>query len=206
MFFSSGRAEVIFKYSIWKWKITDDFNLNMSFVFFQLQYSGEACLQERVVINSERHRNIGRYCGRRHYFSVFTSSMPIALEFFTHELSWSKFILNYQLTNKILSTIHFRYTNENSFSNIEHTGFVYPFSWIHKYCIAKASYYMWNTLVPKMFKVFIKVLKAPTMTKSLVFFDGPDFQNKYYAVDTKITFAYKYIPNVNFLFETIKKY
>ena len=64
--FLLDRAEVIFKYSSWKWKTTDDFNLNMSFVFFHLKYSGEACLQERVIINSTRHGNIGRYSGRRH--------------------------------------------------------------------------------------------------------------------------------------------
>ena len=161
----------------------------MSYVFFHLHYSGEAFLQERVVINSTRHGNIGRYCGRRHYWSVFASSTPIVMEFYTYDLSWSKFILNYQLTHKILSTILFRYKNENSFYYIEHTGFVYPYSWMHKYSIANASYYLWNMLVPKMFKLFIKILKAPTMTKSLVFFDGPDFHSKYYTIDTKTTFT-----------------
>ena len=189
MIFSLGRVEVLFKYSIWKWKITDHFNLNMSFTFFHLQYSGEACLQERIVINSTRYGNIGRFCGIRYYWSVFASSMPITMEFYTHELSWSKFILNYQVTDTILSTILLRYKSENTFDNIEYVGYIYPSSWIHKYSIANTSYYVWNILVSKMFNLFIKVLKAPAIIKSLVFFDGPDFHSAYYTVDTKTTFA-----------------
>ena len=70
----------------------------------------------------------------------------------------------------------------------EHITFIYPFSWIHKYSIACASYYIWNIIVPKIFKLFIKILKAPNIIKSLVFFDGPDFHSKPYVVDTKTTF------------------
>ena len=43
---------VIFKYSKWMWNIHDAFNLNISFTHFNLIYSGETCLQERVAINS----------------------------------------------------------------------------------------------------------------------------------------------------------
>ena len=167
--FSLDRSEVIFKYSSWKWKTTDVFHLNMSFVFFHLKYSGEACLQERVLINSTGHGNLGRYCGRRHYWSVFASHMPIVMEFYSYELSRSKFVLTYQITNKIFNTFLLRYKNQYTFDDIEHVGFVYPFSWIHKYSIACASYYIWNIVVPKMFKLFIKIFKSSQHDKIFSF-------------------------------------
>ena len=65
----------------WKWKISNVFNLNISFIHFNLKYSGEACLQERAVINCTGNKTTGRFCGRRHQWSVFASLAPITLEF-----------------------------------------------------------------------------------------------------------------------------
>ena len=62
---------VVFKNSKWIWMIDDIFSLNISFTEFSLQYSGEGCWQERVVIYSELNTSIGRYCGRRYMWVCF---------------------------------------------------------------------------------------------------------------------------------------
>ena len=97
--------------------MVDTFNLNISFIFFDLKYSGEACLEERVVINSKKNENIGKYCGRRYQWSVF-ASLPITLEFHTFDLSLSKFVLQYQITSTILKTLLHKYEDYNDIEHI----------------------------------------------------------------------------------------
>ena len=91
--------------------MADAFFLNISFFTFDLKYSGEAGLQERVIVNSRGNNIIGRYCGRRYQWSVFASSSPVTLEFHTSNFSSSKFMLQYQITDTILETFLYTYKN-----------------------------------------------------------------------------------------------
>ena len=167
-----------FKHAILKWKIVDKFNLNMTFVAFDLKYSGEACLQERVIVNVTGMTTIGRYCGRRYIFSIFASLSPITLDFQTFELSTSTFTLKYQITDTILKTVMHNFKNCDDINVVENITFVHPFSWNHIYILENTSHYTWNIIVPKMYRLLIKFLKVCLSRKSIILFDGPDFHNK----------------------------
>ena len=168
----------IFKYSIWKWKIVGILNLNMSFTAFDLKYSGEACLQEKIIVNVTQDTTIGRYCGRRYNFSIFASPAPITLEFHTFEQSTSQFILHYQITNSIMKTLLCKFKNYNIFNVIENVAFVYPFSWNHIYIIENVPYFSWNIIVPKMYRLLMKILIVSRLKKTLIIYDGPGLNSK----------------------------
>ena len=87
-------------------------------MYFNLEYSGETCLQERLVIHSTGNKTVGRYCGRRYNWSVFASSTKITVEFHTFELSTSQFVFNYQLSNKLISNIMLSYSHYKDFKDI----------------------------------------------------------------------------------------
>ena len=148
------------KYLQWKWKIYNTFNLNISFIHFNLKYYGEACLQERVVINSTANFTTGRYCGRRYQWSIFVSIAPITLEFHTFESSVSYFEIQYQLTYLNLTTFLINLRNYSVFRNIENKSNIFPFSWIHKYVFRNDIYFNWNIFVPKMFKLSLNIIKV----------------------------------------------
>ena len=156
----------------------DTFHLNISFVFFHLKYSGEACVQERVVINSTLKTTIGRYCGKRYFWSVFASSSPITLEFHSFEMSTSEIVLKYQITGAILTTYLYSFRNYKNFSDIENTTFIHPFSWNHNYILANICHHTWNIVVPKMYRISIKFLYVSAVNRSLIIFDGPEFNSK----------------------------
>ena len=173
------------KSSIWKWKLVHMFNLNISFTTFDLKYSGEACVQERVIVNVEQNITIGTYCGRRYPFAVFASSSPIILKFHTLEQAASEFKLQYQITNSIMETFLYKFKNYNNFNLIENVTFLYPFSWNHIYIISNTYYYSWNILVPKMYRLLMKILKVLQIKRTVIIFDGPDLNNKELEIDTK---------------------
>ena len=75
----------------WKWIVDKKLNLNISFTYFNLHYSGEACIQERINIYTRDSYIIGRYCGRRYNWSVFAASAPIVIHFYTFTSSNSQF-------------------------------------------------------------------------------------------------------------------
>ena len=169
----------------WSWKLHDAFNLNISFIYFNLEYSGETCLQERLVIHSTGNKTVGRYCGRRYNWSVFASSTKITVEFHTFELSTSQFVFNYQLSNKLTSNIMLSCPHYKDFTDIERYSFLSPFSWIHVYYIKNYTYYTWNVFVPKMFKIF---LILPRKKAKMYFYDGPDFHSNHHNVTNMTTF------------------
>ena len=141
-------------------------------------YSGETCLQERVVIKSTTNDN---YCGRRIQFSVFVSSTPITLHFHTFVDSISYFIAQYQLTNDDLSTPVLINKNYQDFQITDNIIFV-----LHKYVVAKDIYYNGNICVFKMFKIYV-TLKVIMDDKELLYlYDGPDFNaDQYNASEIK---------------------
>ena len=155
----------------------------MTFTGFDLKYSGEACLQERMIVNSTGNNTIGRYCGRRHNFSIFVSSSPIILEFQSFKLSTSKFTLEYQLTCTVLKTVLYKFKNLNDFHAVENLTFFYPFSWNHIYILENIMHYTWNIIVPKMYQLLITFSKV--LKKSLILFDGPDFHCKQLETNTE---------------------
>ena len=174
------KYHVPLKYSRWLWKLNDAFNLNISFTHFNLIYSGETGLQERVVIKSTTNDN---YCGRRIQFSVFVSSTPITLHFHTFVDSISYFIAQYQLTNYDLSTSVLTNKNYQDFQITDNIPFVF-----HKYVVAKHIYYNWNICVFKMFKIYI-TLKVIMDDKELLYlYHGPDFNADQYSASEIKTF------------------
>ena len=181
-----------YKYSYWKWKIVDDFNLNVSFIIFDLKYSGEAYLLERIIINSTGNNAIGRYCGRRYYWSVFASSSPITLEFHTFQHSYSQFTLQYQISEIPFETFLQKYKNYNNFNILENITFVYPFSRNHMYILSDVSHFTWNIVVTKMYKLMPKIFKIPLVNTSIIIFDGPDL------------IYIKFLPGFNFIFAPTK--
>ena len=180
----------VYKYSKWKWKIAGDFNLNISFILFNLKYSGEACFLEKVVITYEVKSTIGKYCERRYPWSVFVSSSSIMLGFHTFELSESTIVIYFQLTNSFLRSFLYKYQYYKKFGTVEELSSVFPFSWNHVYFIGTHYYYSWNIIVAKMYKLIIDILKDPLKSKeTLILFDGPDFQCSHFQMDTVINFT-----------------
>ena len=172
----------------WKWNIASDFNMNITFIYFNLKYSGEACLQERIAINSTGNITNGRYCGRRYKWSSFVSNAPITLEFYTVESSTSYFEFQYQLTHVNLTTFLIHHRSYSAFQDIENKSNVHPFSWVNKYIFRMAIYYNWNILVPKIFKLLLKFSKFLQQEDFLYFYDGPDCHSMQYDITTIKTF------------------
>ena len=172
---------------------------NISFIFFDLIYSGKACLEERVDINSKGNDNIGKYCGRRYPWSVFASWRPIILEFHTYKLSSSKFQLHYQIASTILKTFLYKYENYNGFNTFEHINFTDPFSWNHIYYLVNVPYYVWSILVPKMCKLVVQILRIPPLKDPLILFDGPDFSSNYKKHLYQKEIHSKFFPGCNFV-------
>ena len=175
------------KYSQWQWEIYNDFNLNITFTYFNLQYSGETCLQERVAISG--NITFGRYCGRRHNWSIFIPSAAITLNFHTFQDSSSQFHFNYQLTYDILNSIMLSYPHHKDFTEIEKKSFISPFSWIYKYEIKDQMYYAWSIFVPKMFKIVLILMTNPQIREYLYVFDGPDYHYSQHAASNLIQFT-----------------
>ena len=61
--------------------------------------------------------------------------------------------------------------------NIEDITFVHPFSCNHKYFLANLRLHLWNIVVPKFYRVVVKILKFPPANRSLIIFDGPDIDS-----------------------------
>ena len=160
--------------------------MNMTFLLFDLRYSGEECLIELVSLSLMKQEKIGKFCGRRYHWSVFASSYLINLHFHSFEQSTSQFIMQFQLTNTILKTILKKCPNSQKFDTVEENFFVSPFSWNTVYFIGNISYYTWGIFVPKMYLLIIQIIKAK---KSLDLFDGPDFHSNKCKVanNSKIT-------------------
>ena len=165
-----------------------NFNLNISFTYFNLKYSGESCGQERVVINSSLQNTIGRYCGRRYKWSTFATSRQIKLEFHTFARSKSKFDLLYEIISKILDSYMASYGHSMEFGEIENNAFVSPFSWSHTYNLGNSTYHTWNIFVPKMYKLNLRLQKYSKLKDSLYLFDGPDVQCKLYKMANATSF------------------
>ena len=179
---------VTYKSSNFKWKILDRFHLNISFVLFDLKYSGEACVEERVVINITLKTTIGRYCGRRYMWSVFGSSPPITLEFHTFEMSISNFALEYQITSAVLKTHLYKFKSHNNVNDIESITFTDPFLWNHNYLLENICHYTWNIVVQKMYRILVKSLRLSVANGSLIIFDGPDINSNQHYFDTNKAF------------------
>ena len=154
-----------------------------------MKYSGEACVQERITINSTGNKTIGRYCGRRYQWSVFISIAPIILRFHTVNLSSSYFELQYQITNLNLTSYMVYYKTYSEFKVIENNSFLFPFSWIHKFVIRNDIYYNWNIFVPKIHKLSLKLRKGTNKDGTLYLYDGPDYYYKKYDFTTRTTFT-----------------
>ena len=144
-------------------------------------------MQERVVVNSASN-TIGRYCGRRHFWSDFASATPITLEFQTLEGTTSNFVVQYQITSTILKTFLYKYTNYSDFHNVENIALVHPFSWNHKYFLANICLHAWNIVVPKFYRVMVKILYFSPVNNSLIIFDGPDIDSNKLNMITDNTF------------------
>ena len=64
--------------------------------------------------------------------------------------------------------------------------FLFPFGWINRYLIRNYKYYNWNIFVPKMYKLFLKIMKHLNSKNILYMYDGPDYQCDWYDL-TSIT-------------------
>ena len=176
------------RYQGWKWKIDNSFNLNISFIDFKLKYSGEKCLQERVVINSARNKMVGKYCGRRYHWSVFASAAPIILDFYTYYALKSFFKLEYQLSDYNMKSSMLMQKHHNAFDIIRGNSSVLRYSMIQKYTVMNNNYYNWNILVSKMLKLSIQITRALDRTSILYIYDGPDFHNHQQNMSTMTKF------------------
>ena len=174
--------------SRWEWRMDSSFNLNITFTYFNLKYSGEACAQERVIGISSMHRSIGRYCGKRYNWTVVASIPPIIFKFYTFTASTSSFSLTFQLTYKILNSFMALYSSGMQFSHIESNSFVSPFSWIQSYAISSLHYYSYSIYVKKMFKLRLKLNHANGSKMHLYLYDGPGFNSKHLNIKTRTTF------------------
>ena len=68
--------------------------------------------------------------------------------------------------------------NYNIFNVIENVAFVHPFSWNHIYMIENVSYFPWNIIVPKMYRLLMKILIVSLAKKTLIIYDGPGLNSK----------------------------
>ena len=85
---------------------------------------------------------------------------PIILEFHTFDSSTSWFELQYEITEiNMISYVH-NYNNYSNFKVFENNSFVFPFVWINIFLIRNNNYYNWNIFVAKMYKLFLKLVKA----------------------------------------------
>ena len=175
--------------SKWIWIINDLFSLNMSFTQFNLQYSGEGCWQERVIINAELNSTIGRYCGRRNKWSAFAPAKPIVLQFFTFHHSKSTFELFFQLSSTLVQT-EIIYLEREKELVIGSKPYFPPFSKVNKYIVIDKYFYIWNIFVEKMFKLKLHVQKIPIYIKYLYLYDGPDFNSKQYNITVEKTVVF----------------
>ena len=151
---------------------------------FNLQYSGEACVQERVIINTTINKTIGRYCGQRYKWSVFVSTASTTLRFHTFESSRSYFELHYQISHFNLTSVILNERTYKEFKHIENASYVFPYSWIHKYATNKDNYYNWNIFVSKISKLSLKLKKVYGLKGNLYVYDGPDYHfNQYYITN-----------------------
>ena len=173
----------------WKWQIFNTFNLNISFTYFDLKYSGEACLQERIIINSRENITIGRYCGRRYHWSVFVETAPVILIFHTFDSSKSKFELQYELTDINVTNYILNYKNCSDLKVIEGSLFLFPFTWINKYLIRNDAYYNWNIFVSKMHKLSLKLQEQFYRKGVLHIYDGPDYHSDQYDLTSMTSFT-----------------
>ena len=178
-----------FKYYNWKWKIYKAFSLNISFTYFNLKYSGEACLQERIIIKSRHNVTIGRYCGRRYQWSVFVRMAPIILKYHTFGSSKSWFELQYELTDINITSYIMNYKIYREFKIIENKYFVFPFGWINKYLVRNHNYYNWNIFVTKMNKLFLKIMKHSNSKNIFYLYDGPDYHCDEYDLTYMASFT-----------------
>ena len=117
------------------------------------------------------------------------SSPPITFEFHTFEVSTSKIVLQYQITSKILKTSLHRFKNYKNINYVENISFVNPFSWNHKFMLANICHYMWTIIVPKMFRVLVKIQNLLEEHLSLIPFDGPDFNSNQLGIGRHGIFA-----------------
>ena len=163
-------------------------NLNISFLNFNLKYSGEACVQERVVITSLRNKIIGRYCGQRYKWSVFVSAATTTLRFHTFEFSRSYLELHYEITHFNLTTCMLNFKNYKDFRDIEEKSNVFPYSWIHKYVTNINDYYNWNIFVSKISKLSLKLKKVYGLKGNLYVYDGPDYHFNQYFITNMTSF------------------
>ena len=197
-----GNLHVVkYLYSQWTWDIDYRFNLNITFTYFHLQYSGEACTQERVIVIPLSSRVIGRYCGQRHIWSILLSPLSTTLEFHSFTFSTSTFNLTYQVTDDIVNTYMFHYFTK-SFSQVEIDSFVAPFSWMHGYHVFHLRYYSWNIFVPKMFKLVLRIQNSSLVRNSIYIYDGPDYQSNKCEMTQNTTCFAKYFQ----AFILLKKY
>ena len=151
-------------------------------------YSGEACLNERVIINSKENNTIGRYCGKRYYWSVYAASSPILLEFHISQRSKSQFFLQCQITGTNTETYLNKYKNCNDFKLIENLNFFYPFSWNHVYILAKVSHLVWNIIVPKMYIISLRISNVSMAKQSIIIFDGLDINSNLFYISMEEPF------------------
>ena len=186
---SLGHDKVELKYSEWEWKIDNSFNLNISFIDFELKYSGEKYLQERVTITSAGDITVGKYCGRRYYWSVFASPAPITLYFYTYDSSRAYFLLHYQLSDCIMTNSMLMQKHHNVIGIITSNSSFLTCSVIQKYTLMNDNYYSWNILALKRHKLSIQSTRDTASKGILYLYDGPDFHNHQYDMTTMKTFT-----------------
>ena len=132
---------------------------------------------------------IGRYCGRRYYWSVFVAIAPIILTFHTFDSSGSWFELQFELTDIDMTCYVLNYKNYTEFKVIEDNSFVFPFALINKYLIRNDIYYNWNIFVPKMYKLSLKIQKQPYWKNVLYLYNGPDYHSDQYDLTNMTLFT-----------------
>ena len=173
------------KHTQWKWNPFKAFNLNMSFINFDLKYSGEACLQECIIIKSRHTITLGRYCGRRYQWSVFVNIAPIILKFDTFDSSTSWFELLFEITEINMTS----YILNNKINSEFNSSFVFPFASINKYLIRNNNYYNWNIYVKKMYKLSLKLMKHSNQNNIWYLYDGPDYHSDQYDLSSMTLFT-----------------
>ena len=103
---------------------------------------------------------------------------PITLEFHTLVRTTSNFVLQYQITSTIVKTFLYKYRNHNDFQYIKNRTLFHLFSWNHNYFLANTCLHLWNIVVPKFYRVLVKIVYFSREKKSLIIFDGPDIDSQ----------------------------